>query len=130
MSYYIAKTVEAGFEQTIGKIEEKLKEFEFGVLTRIDINEKLKEKLDVDFRPYAILGACNPALAYKGLQKEDKLGVMLPCNIIVQQLDGGKVEVAAVNPVVAMETTKNSDLLDLAREVHDRLEKVLNNLDD
>lgn len=130
MSYYISKTIEAGFDETIELIEEKLKEVKFGVLTRIDINEKLKEKLDVDFRRYTILGACNPALAHKGLQKEDKLGVLLPCNIIVQQLPGGKVEVAAVNPVVAMETTYNNDLHDLAKEVHDHMVKVLDNLGD
>jgi len=128
MSYYISKTINADFDQAINDVSEKLKEVGFGVLTRIDINEKLKEKLNVDFRKYTILGACNPSFAYEALQLESKLGVLLPCNVIVQEVGEGKVEVSAVNPLVAMESTNNKELLGMASEVHNRMLKMLESL--
>lgn len=128
MNYYITRKLQADFEETIESINEKLKDVGFGVLTRIDIHDKLKEKLDVDFRRYAILGACNPAFAHQALLKEDKLGVMLPCNVIVQELNDGEVEVSAIDPVVAMEVTQNRELLQMAKEVHQRMEQVINSI--
>ncbi len=128
MNYYITKKLHAGFEEAIENITDKLKDVGFGVLTRIDIHEKLKEKLDVDFRRYTILGACNPAFAHQALLKEDKLGVMLPCNVIVQELSDGEVEVSAINPVVAMESTQNQALVNMAEEVHQRMEQMLSNI--
>lgn len=128
MSYYITRRINSGFEEAINDINEKLKEVGFGVLSRININEKFKEKLDVDFRKYTILGACNPAFAHKGLQMEDKLGVMLPCNVIVQEIRNGVIEISAINPVVTMQATKNQELLQLAAEVRERMEKMLSSL--
>ncbi len=128
MSYYISKTINADFDQAIHDVSEKLKEIGFGVLTRIDINEKLKEKLNVDFRKYTILGACNPSFAYEALQLESKLGVLLPCNVIVQEVGEGKVEVSAVNPLVAMESTNNKELLGMTSEVHNRMLRMLESL--
>jgi uncharacterized protein (DUF302 family) len=128
MNYYITRKLHAGFEEAIESINNKLKDVGFGVLTRIDIHDKLKEKLDVDFRRYTILGACNPAFAHQALLKEDKLGVMLPCNVIVQELSDGEVEVSAIDPVVAMEVTQNRELLQMAKEVHQRMEQVINSI--
>jgi uncharacterized protein (DUF302 family) len=128
MSYYISKTINADFDKAINDVTEKLKDVGFGVLSRIDINEKFKEKLDVDFRKYTILGACNPSFAYKALQLETKLGVLLPCNVIVQEAGAGKVEVSAVDPLVAMETTNNKELLAMASDVHKSMVKMLESL--
>lgn len=128
MSYYITRTIRADFDQAIADISEKLKDVGFGVLSRIDINEKFKEKLNLDFRRYTILGACNPSFAYQALQRESKLGVMLPCNLIVQELSDGMVEVSTINPLVSMEVTKNEALLEMASEVAERLSKVLDSL--
>ena len=107
MKYYINKTLSIGFESAVEKVTEALKKEGFGVLTQIDIQEKLKEKLDVDFRKYKILGACNPPNAYKALQHEDKIGLMLPCNVIVQELENNEIEVAAVDPVASMMAVEN-----------------------
>ena len=128
MSYYMAKTVSMGFEQALQRVTELLKEQGFGILTEIDVKETLKKKLDVDFRHYRILGACNPPFAYKALQAEDKIGTMLPCNVIVQQLDEGKVEVAAVDPIASMTAVKNPALESIASEVRQRLQKVIDSL--
>lgn len=128
MSYYITRTIKADFEEAINDINEKLKEVGFGVLTRININEKFKEKLDIDFRKYTILGACNPAFAHKGLLTENKLGVMLPCNVIAQEIGDGLIEVSTINPVISMQATNNQELLQMAVEVRDRMQKMLNNL--
>ena len=128
MSYYFAKTVETNFEETLIKIEEELKKESFGVLTEIDVQATFKKKLDVDFRKYKILGACNPPFAHKALTAEDKVGVLLPCNVIVQELDGNKVEVAIVNPIVSMQSVKNAALESIASEVTDKLKKVLENI--
>jgi uncharacterized protein (DUF302 family) len=128
MSYYFAKTVETNFEETLRKVEEELKKESFGVLTEIDVQATFKKKLDVDFRKYKILGACNPPFAHKALTAEDKVGVLLPCNVIVQELDDNKVEVAIVNPIVSMQSVKNAALESIASEVTDKLKKVLENI--
>lgn len=128
MSYYIGKTVELTFGQAVVRVTEELKKEGFGILTEIDVQQTLKKKLDVDFRKYRILGACNPPLAYKALQAEDKIGVMLPCNVIVQETADGKVEVSAVDPIASMQAINNPDLRDLADEVQGKLRKVIDQL--
>lgn len=128
MSYYFAKTVQTNFEETLTKVEEELKKESFGVLTEIDVQATLKKKLDVDFRKYKILGACNPPFAHKALTAEDKIGVLLPCNVIVQELDDNKVEVAIVNPIDSMQSVKNEALAEIALEVTEKLKKVLENI--
>ncbi|MGQ8338176.1 DUF302 domain-containing protein [Sunxiuqinia sp. A32] len=125
MKYYIAKTLNADFETAITKTKEALSTEGFGVLSEIDIHSKLKEKLDVDFRKYRILGACNPPLAYKALQKEDKIGTMLPCNVIVQELEEGKTEVAAIDPIASMKAIESDGVEELAGEVKKKLERVI-----
>ena len=124
MTYYIAKTVSGGFDDVIARVTEALKAEGFGVLTDIDVAATMKKKLDVDFRPYRILGACNPQMARKALSIEDKIGVMLPCNVIVQQTDEG-VEVAAVDPVASMRAVDNPGLADIAGPVKDALKRVV-----
>jgi uncharacterized protein (DUF302 family) len=128
MSYYIGKTVELSFDQAVARVTEELKKEGFGILTEIDVQQTLKKKLDVDFRKYRILGACNPPLAYKALQAEDKIGVMLPCNVIVQETADGKVEVSAVDPIASMQAINNPGLGDLAEEVKGKLKKVVDKL--
>lgn len=126
MSYYFNKVLkEKSFEQAIEKVTEGLKEQGFGVLTEIDLQATLKKKLDVDFKKYKILGACNPNFAYKALQNEDKIGVMLPCNVIVEEHENGDVEVSAVDPVASMSAVGNSSLEEIATEVQQRLKKVI-----
>lgn len=102
MSYYFSKALEISFDEAVAKVTEELKQEGFGVLTEIDVKQTLKKKLDVDFRKYKILGACNPPFAYQALQLEDKIGVMLPCNVVVQENDEGSVEISAVDPIVSM----------------------------
>jgi len=128
MKYYIEKTINTDFDTAVSKTEEALKAEGFGVLSEINIHEKLKEKLDVDFRKYRILGACNPPKAYEALQAENKIGTMLPCNVIVQELDNGKTEVAAVDPVASMQAVENDGLKPLAEEIKNKLEKVISML--
>ena len=128
MSYYFNTIVSGDFDTTIEKVTQLLQKEGFGILTQIDIQETLKKKLDVDFKKYKILGACNPPFAYKALQSEDKIGTMLPCNIIVQELEPNKIEVAAINPMVSMQAVKNSQLEDVAQEVSERLENVIKQL--
>ncbi|HEY3250694.1 MAG TPA: DUF302 domain-containing protein [Ignavibacteria bacterium] len=128
MSYNNNKIVDCSYDEAIEKVTEELKKEGFGVLTEIDVKETLKKKLDVDFRKYKILGACNPPLAYKALQKEENIGVMLPCNVIVQEKPDGKVQVSAINPMVAMQSVGNRQLSGIAEEVSNKLERVLNNL--
>jgi len=125
VSYYIAATVPLGFEEAIARTEAALAENGFGVISRIDIRETLKNKIGVDFRPYTILGACNPKLAHQALELEDKVGTMLPCNVVVQQTADGRVEVAAIDPVASMQAIENPALLDAAAEVRERLAKVI-----
>ncbi|WP_138430995.1 DUF302 domain-containing protein [Fodinibius saliphilus] len=128
MSYYYSTTVDVPFEEAIEKTTEALKEEGFGVLTEIDIKATLKKKLDVDFKKYQILGACNPPLAHKALTAEDHIGLMLPCNVIVQENKNGEVEVSAVDPVASMQAIENEELADIANEVQALLKKVITNL--
>jgi uncharacterized protein (DUF302 family) len=125
MSYYFSKAIHASFEEAIVRATEALKEEGFGVLTEIRIHEKLKEKLGVDFQRYTILGACNPSFAYKALQAENKIGTMLPCNVIVQEISDGNVEIAAVNPIESMKAIENSDLGAVATQVTEMLKRVI-----
>jgi len=125
VSYYFARTIEASFEDAVSRTREALKAEGFGVITEIDVQKTLKSKLDVDFRPYLILGACNPAMAYEALQVEDKVGTMLPCNVVVQQLAEGRVEVAAIDPVASMQAIGNPALTQKAAEVGAKLQSAL-----
>jgi uncharacterized protein (DUF302 family) len=125
MDYYIARTVTAGFDDTLTRTVAALKKEGFGVLTEIDVTATLKEKLSVDFRKYRILGACNPPLAHRALTAEDKIGVMLPCNVIVQALGSGQTEIAAIDPRAAMERVGNPALEAIAAEVAVRLTRVV-----
>jgi uncharacterized protein (DUF302 family) len=128
MNYYFNTTVTGNFEDIVKKTTEVLKEEGFGVLTDIDVKATLKKKLDVDFKKYRILGACNPPFAFKALQVEDKIGTMLPCNVIVQELAEGKIEVAAIDPVVSMQAVQNPDLHAIADQVQKKLKKVIASL--
>ncbi len=126
--YYFARTLDWGFDETIEKVTEALQQEGFGILTEIDVRATLKKKLDVDFRNYRILGACNPPFAYQALQAEDKIGVMLPCNVVVQEIDNGKVEVAAVDPIASMQAVGNPQLAEIARLIPGKLKSVIENL--
>ena len=128
MTYYISADVPLPFEKAVEAVEAALKDQGFGVVTRIDMQATLKAKIGADFRPYVILGACNPTLAYEALQLEDKVGTMLPCNVIVQAKDGDRCEVAAIDPVESMQAIPNPRLKNAAREVRARLERVIETL--
>ena len=128
MEYYFSKTINSSFDNAIQKVTEALKTEGFGILTEIDIKATLKKKLDVDFYNYKILGACNPPFAYKALQAEDKIGTMLPCNVIVQEKVAGKVEVSAVDPAASMLSIENKDLHNIATEISAKLQKVIGQL--
>jgi uncharacterized protein (DUF302 family) len=128
MEYYFSKTISDSFENAIQKVTEALKAEGFGILTEIDLKATLKKKLDVDFYNYTILGACNPAFAYKALLAEDKIGTMLPCNVIVQEKVKGQIEVSAVDPAASMQAVENAELVGIATEIRDRLQKVINTL--
>lgn len=125
MTYYFSKIMPAGFDEAVRRTVEALKAEGFGIITEIDVKATLKTKIDVDFRNYRILGACNPALAYEALQLEDKVGTMLPCNVIVQDAAGGGVEVAAIDPVASMQAIDNPALKRAAAAVRERLERVI-----
>jgi uncharacterized protein (DUF302 family) len=129
MAYYFNTTVSGNFDSIVEKVTELLKNEGFGILTEIDIQKTLKNKLDVDFRKYKILGACNPPFAHLALKAENKIGTMLPCNLIVQELDDNKIEVAAINPMVSMQAVKNKDLENIAEEVSNKLKNVIINLE-
>lgn len=128
MKYYIEKTLNTDFDSAIEKATEALKKEGFGVLSEIDIHEKLKEKLDVDYPRYRILGACNPSLAYEALKKENKIGTMLPCNVIVREVSENETEVAAVDPIASMQAVENEELSQVANEVQGKLQRVINSL--
>ncbi|MFA7403659.1 MAG: DUF302 domain-containing protein [Pelobacteraceae bacterium] len=128
MSYYHSKIVSMDFETAVSKVTEELKKEGFGILTDIDVTATLKKKLDVDFRNYRILGACNPPFAYRALQAEPKIGTMLPCNVIVQELDDGTVEVAAIDPLTSMQAIHNTELLAIAEEIQLKLKNVIRSL--
>lgn len=128
MSYHISRMVTGDFAAVLEKTRAALKKEGFGVLTEIDVRATLKEKLGVDFRPYRILGACNPPFAHKALTIEDHIGVMLPCNVVVQVRQGGKVEVSAVDPIASMSAVENRDLGGLADEMRARLSRVVKSI--
>lgn len=125
MSYYFTKTVHMSFDEAIARVTEALKQEGFGVLTDIDVRATMKKKLDVDFRNYRILGACNPPFAHQALLAEDKIGTMLPCNVIVQEHAAGVVEISAVDPVASMAAVQNAALGEVASIVRARLQRVL-----
>jgi uncharacterized protein (DUF302 family) len=125
MSYYFAKTINGTFEDALTRVIDVLKKEGFGILTEIDVRATMKAKLDVDFRNYKILGACNPPYAHKALTLEDKIGTMLPCNVIVQELEPGRIEIAAVDPLASMQAVQNPGLGELATEVQGKLKKVV-----
>jgi len=127
MTYYFSKTIDLDFDSAIIKVTEELKKEGFGILTDIDVKATLKKKLDVDFHKYRILGACNPPFAYQALQAEDKIGTMLPCNVIVQERDG-KTEVSAIDPLASMQAVKNEALAGIAQEVRLKLRTVIEKL--
>jgi uncharacterized protein (DUF302 family) len=128
MNYTINKKVNKSFQQAVEDVSAELKKEGFGIITEIDLKEKFKEKLNVDFRQYKILGACNPALAYKAIQQEPGIGVMLPCNVLVQEKENGEVEIAAINPLSSIGAIENSQLQSLAKEVSDKLQAVVERL--
>ena len=128
MTYHFSKTIRIPFTTPIDRVTNALKQEGFGILTKIDVRETLKKTLDVEFRPYRILGACNPPLAYQALQAEDKVGTMLPCNVVVQEVENGVVEVSAVDPVASMSAIENANLGAVATTVQAKLMKVIESL--
>jgi uncharacterized protein (DUF302 family) len=128
MTYHFSRTLALSFEEAIAATAEALGRHGFGILTDIDVQATLKKKLDVDYRPYRILGACNPKMAYQALQAEDKIGTMLPCNVVVQQRADGTVEVSAVDPVSSMQAIDNPRLADTAGQVRDLLRQVIDGI--
>ena len=129
MSYYFNKTIHnKTFDEVIDMVTTELKKEGFGVLTEIDVKQTLKKKIDVDFKKYTILGACNPHYAHKALQSEDKIGVFLPCNVVVEEHENGSVKVAAVDPIASMMAVKNDALGDIANEIQNKLKRVIQQL--
>lgn len=128
MNYYFNKILKEDFNSVIDRVTEELKKEGFGILTEIDVKETLKKKLDVDFKKYRILGACNPPYAHKALEAEDKIGTMLPCNVIVQEISDGMVEVAAVNPMASMQAVENEMLKKIAEDITAKLKNVIEKL--
>lgn len=128
MSYYISKTLTMPFDEALTRVTEELKKEGFGILTEIDVKATLKKKLDVDFRSYRILGACNPPFAYQALQAEDKIGLMLPCNVILQELPDNRIEIAAIDPLVSMQAVDNPRLAQIAEQVRSKLRKAIESL--
>ena len=128
MSYYFSTTINTSFDEAVTKATEALKKEGFGVLTEIDVKATMKKKLDVDFRNYLILGACNPPFAYEALKAEDKIGVMLPCNVIVQELKPGQIEISAVDPMASMQAVKNPGLGGIAEQVQAKMKNVIDSL--
>ena len=128
MSYYFTKELNISFDAAIAKVTEELKKEGFGILTDIDVKATLKKKLDVDFRPYRILGACNPPFAFQALQTEDKIGTMLPCNVVVQEKTPGKVEVTSIDPVASTAAVNNPSLRTVGEQVREKLKRVIDNM--
>ena len=127
MAYYFSKTIDTDFDNAVIRVTEELKKEGFGVLTDIDVKATLKKKLGADFHKYRILGACNPSFAYQALQAEDKIGTMLPCNVIVQEKNG-KSEISAIDPMASMQVVENEKLEGIAHQVREKLRKVINNV--
>lgn len=128
MSYYMSTFVPEAFDEAIDRAEEALKQEGFGIISRIDLQDALRSKIGVEFRPYTILGACNPQLAHDALQIEDKVGTMLPCNVVVQEHRPGQVEIAAIDPVASMQAIDNPKLKEAAQAVRDKLSRVIDSL--
>jgi uncharacterized protein (DUF302 family) len=128
MSYHFSKSLATSFDEAVARVISELKKEGFGVLTEIDVKETLKKKLNVDFKNYRILGACNPSFAHQALQAEDKIGTMLPCNVIVQEQAQGNVEVSAVDPLASMQAIQNPNLRDIAEQVRAKLKTVVDSL--
>lgn len=128
MSYYFAKTLNMDFDRAIDRVTQALKEEGFGIISTIDVQATLKQKIGVEFHPYRILGACNPNLAYEALSVEDKVGTMLPCNVVVQAWDDGSTEVAAIDPLASMQAITNPKLEATAKDVRAKLQKVVESL--
>ncbi len=128
MPYYFAKTLEAGFDETVTRTVDALKREGFGIITEIDVKDTFKKKINTEFRNYRILGACNPKLAHEALQLEDKVGTMLPCNVVVQDVGSGKTEVAAIDPVASMQAIDNPRLRQAAEGVQAKLRQVIERL--
>ena len=129
MSYYFSKTLDTkNFDQALEKVTEELKKEGFGILSEIDVQQTLKNKINIDFKRYKILGACNPLFAHKALQNEDKIGVFLPCNVVIEENENKEIEVSVVDPVASMMSVNNKNLEELAADVRDKLKKVINNL--
>ncbi len=128
MSYYFSKILDTDFDAAIERVTAQLAEVGFGILTTIDVSATLKKKLDANLKRYTILGACHPQSAYKAIQAEDKIGTMLPCNVLVRETDEGQVEVAAVDPVASMSAIQNEALGGIATEVQATLKKVIESL--
>ncbi|MAE09252.1 MAG: hypothetical protein CL661_10895 [Bacteroidetes bacterium] len=129
MSYYFStKVKDLNFDDAIENVTEVLKKEGFGVMTVIDVKEKFKEKIDVDFKKYTILGACNPHFAYEALKNEDKIGVLLPCNVVVEEHENGEIEISAVDPIASMGAVKNESLNDIALEVQQKLKSIIESL--
>jgi uncharacterized protein (DUF302 family) len=128
MNYHISRILDLPFDAAMAAASKALADNGFGVLTDIDVQATLRKKLDVSFRPYRILGACNPNMAYKALQTEDKIGTMLPCNVVIQELAPGRVEVSAVDPVASMQAIKNRELAEVATRVREMLRKVVDEI--
>jgi uncharacterized protein (DUF302 family) len=128
MKYYIEKTLNTDFESAVSRATESLKNEGFGVISEINIHEKLREKLNIDYPKYRILGACNPSLAYEALKKENKIGTMLPCNVIVREISENETEIAAVDPIASMQAVENQELGGVAMDVQSRLKKVIDSL--
>ena len=127
-NYGFSKVVNLGYEEAIEKVTEELKKEGFGVLTEIDVKTTLKKKLNVEFKPYKILGVCNPPFAYKALQSEEQIGLMLPCNVIVYVNNNSETVVAAINPIASMQAVKNDKLAEIAATIQGKLKKVIDSL--
>ncbi len=125
MSYFFNKKINTSFDEAITRVTEALQKEGFGILTEIDVQETLKKKLDVDFQKYRILGACNPPFAYEALKAENKIGVMLPCNVIVQEISENEIEVSAVDPMASMQAVENPSLAKIAEEVQRKLSAII-----
>ncbi|MBW2484469.1 MAG: DUF302 domain-containing protein [Deltaproteobacteria bacterium] len=128
MSYYFNTVLQCSFDEAIDRVIEELKKEGFGILSEIDVQAALKKKLNVDFKKYRILGACNPPYAYQALQVEEKIGTMLPCNIIILENDAGEIEVAAIDPIASMQAIANPKLQDTAENVQTKLKKIIESL--
>ncbi len=128
MSYHFSTKFAGTFDQAITAATAALQERGFGILTEIDVAATLKKKIDVDHRPYRILGACNPAMAHRALQSEPRIGLMLPCNVVVRETEDGEIEVSAVDPVASMQAVDNRGLADTATEVRRQLQAVIESL--